>query len=138
MSKNYLAYLLLVLAALFWSGNFIVGKFATLFEIPPLTLNVFRWLSVWLILMPFTYKEIYNNLQSPNYIYTNDQNLNNDIEVNQLLSNIPIFQDKSYDLFPEFSKIFDERYYFLGKIGRYKINKRLNLKISQQLNSFQS
>jgi drug/metabolite transporter (DMT)-like permease len=51
-----------VLAALFWSGNFIVGKFATLFEIPPLTLNVFRWFSVWFILIPFTYKEIYNNL----------------------------------------------------------------------------
>ena len=51
-----------MLAALFWSGNFIVGKFATLFEIPPLTLNAFRWLSVWVILMPFTYKEIYNNL----------------------------------------------------------------------------
>ena len=62
MSKNYLAYVLLVLATLFWSGNFIVGKFATLFQIPPLTLNVFRWVSVWFILMPFTYKEIYNNL----------------------------------------------------------------------------
>ena len=62
MSKNYLAYSYLVLAALFWSGNFIVGKFATLFEIPPLTLNVFRWISVWFILIPFTYKEIYKNL----------------------------------------------------------------------------
>ena len=62
MTKNYSAYVLLILAALFWSGNFIVGKFATLFQIPPLTLNVFRWISVWLILMPFTYKEIYNNL----------------------------------------------------------------------------
>ena len=62
MSKNYLAYLFLVLAALFWSGNFIVGKFATFFEIPPLTLNVFRWISVWFILLPFTYKEIYRNL----------------------------------------------------------------------------
>ena len=61
MSKKYLAYLLLVVATLFWSGNFIVGKFATLFEIPPLTLNVFRWISVWMILIPFTYKEIYNN-----------------------------------------------------------------------------
>ncbi|MDC1158693.1 DMT family transporter [Pelagibacteraceae bacterium] len=61
MSKKHLAYLLLTLSVLFWAGNFIVGKFATLFEIPPLTLNVFRWLSVWLILMPFTYKEIYNN-----------------------------------------------------------------------------
>ena len=61
MQKKHLAYLLLTLSALFWAGNFIVGKFATLFEIPPLTLNVYRWLSVWLILMPFTYKEIYNN-----------------------------------------------------------------------------
>ena len=64
MSKNYQAYTLLVLATLFWAGNFIVGKFATLFEIPPLSLNVFRWVSVWLILMPFTYKEINNSLPS--------------------------------------------------------------------------
>jgi drug/metabolite transporter (DMT)-like permease len=62
LSKKHLAYLLLTLSTLFWAGNFIVGKFATLFEIPPLTLNVLRWFSVWLILMPFTYKEIYNNL----------------------------------------------------------------------------
>ena len=62
MSKKYFPYVLLVLATLFWSGNFIVGKFATLFQIPPLSLNVFRWIAVWLILMPFTYKEIYNNL----------------------------------------------------------------------------
>ena len=61
MSKKYLAYSLLVLASLFWSGNFIVGKFATLFEIPPLTLNAFRWVAVWIILIPFTYKEIYKN-----------------------------------------------------------------------------
>jgi len=62
LSKKNLAYLLLTLAVMFWAGNFIVGKFATLFEIPPLTLNVLRWVSVWIILMPFTYKEIYNNL----------------------------------------------------------------------------
>ena len=64
MSKKHLAYLLLTFSILFWAGNFIVGKFATLFEIPPLTLNVLRWLSVWIILMPFTYKEIYSNLPS--------------------------------------------------------------------------
>tara|TARA_B100001741_G_scaffold312010_1_gene314337 strand:- start:1359 stop:2252 length:894 start_codon:yes stop_codon:yes gene_type:complete len=62
LSKNYLAYGFLILATLFWSGNFIIGKFATLFEVPPLTLNFFRWVSVWLILIPFTYKEIYINL----------------------------------------------------------------------------
>ena len=61
MLKKYSAYTLLVLATLFWSGNFIVGKFATLFEIPPLSLNALRWISVWLILMPFTYKEIHKN-----------------------------------------------------------------------------
>ena len=64
MLKKHLAYFLLTLSVFFWAGNFIVGKFATLFEIPPLTLNVLRWLSVWLILMPFTYKEIYNNLHN--------------------------------------------------------------------------
>ncbi len=58
MSKNYLAYTFLVFATLFWSGNFIVGKFASLFEIPPLTLNFFRWVMVWFILIPFTFKEI--------------------------------------------------------------------------------
>ena len=62
MSKNYLAYTLLVFATFCWSGNFIVGKFAYLFEVPPLTLNFLRWASVWFILLPFTYKNIYNNL----------------------------------------------------------------------------
>tara|TARA_A100001011_G_scaffold309102_1_gene325050 strand:+ start:1532 stop:2425 length:894 start_codon:yes stop_codon:yes gene_type:complete len=68
LSKNYLAYTLLVFATLCWSGNFIIGKFAYLFEVPPLTLNFLRWASVWLILIPFTYKEILNNL---NYIKKN-------------------------------------------------------------------
>ena len=62
MSKKNLAYLLLTLSVFFWAGNFIVGKFATLFEIPPLTLNVFRWISVWFILIPFTYEEIFMNI----------------------------------------------------------------------------
>ena len=68
MSKNYLAYTFLVFAALFWSGNFIVGKFATLFEVPPLSLNFLRWVMVWLILIPFTIKEI---LAKKNYIKIN-------------------------------------------------------------------
>ena len=53
-----------MLAALFWSGNFIIGKFAYLFEVPPLTLNFLRWASVWFILLPFTYKNIYSNLSN--------------------------------------------------------------------------
>ncbi len=52
-TKNNLAYLLLILASLFWSGNFIVGKAASTFEIPPFSLNFYRWLFAWLILPIF-------------------------------------------------------------------------------------
>ena len=52
---------MLVLATFFWAGNFAIGKFASLEDIPPYSLTFFRWLTVWLILFPFTYKEILKN-----------------------------------------------------------------------------
>jgi len=55
---NTKAYIMLVCATLFWAGNFMVGKFAFFSNIPPMTLVFFRWLLVWFILLPFTYKEI--------------------------------------------------------------------------------
>ena len=55
---NIKAYIMLVCATLFWSGNFMVGKFAFLENIPPLSLVFYRWSLVWLILLPFTFKEI--------------------------------------------------------------------------------
>ena len=61
MNKSIKAYLMLVLASIFWAGNFIVGKFAFFEDIPPFSLVFFRWLTVWFILLPFTYKEILNN-----------------------------------------------------------------------------
>ena len=67
-SKDKIAYTFLILATLFWSGNFIVGKAASLFEIPPFTLNFYRWLFAWLILAPFTLKEI---LKKKQYILSN-------------------------------------------------------------------
>ena len=63
MNVNFKAYLMLILCAFFWSGNFIVGKFATLYEVPPLTLNFFRWLIVWTILIPFTFRDILKNIK---------------------------------------------------------------------------
>ena len=54
---------MLILCAFFWSGNFIVGKFATLYQVPPLTLNFFRWLIVWIILVPFTFRDILINIK---------------------------------------------------------------------------
>ena len=67
-NKNNLAYLLLLLTTLFWSGNFIVGKAASLYEIPPFSLNFYRWLFAWLILFPFTYKEI---IKKKDYVLSN-------------------------------------------------------------------
>src|SRR6056300_1257021 len=59
--QNIKAYIFLILCTLFWAGNFIVGKVATLFDIPPFTLNFYRWLIAFLILFPFTYKKLYQN-----------------------------------------------------------------------------
>ena len=56
--KINFAYIFLFLAVLFWAGNFIVGKFASYYEIPPFSLNFYRWFFAWLILLPFTFKEI--------------------------------------------------------------------------------
>ena len=60
-NNNKLAYLILILTTIFWSGNFIVGKAASMFQIPPFSLNFYRWFFAGLILLPFTYKEIINN-----------------------------------------------------------------------------
>ena len=68
MNKTNLAYILLVLTTIFWSGNFIVGKAATIYEIPPFSLNFFRWLFAGIILLPFTFKEIF---LKKNYIKAN-------------------------------------------------------------------
>ncbi len=67
-SKNSTAYILLILTTIFWSGNFIVGKAASMYEIPPFSLNFFRWFFAGLILMPFTIKELINK---KNYIFDN-------------------------------------------------------------------
>ena len=56
--QNIKAYIMLVCASLFWAGNFMVGKYAFFTEIPPLSLVFYRWSLVWIILLPFTYKEI--------------------------------------------------------------------------------
>ena len=58
MQQSKIAYILLILTTIFWSGNFVVGKVATYYEIPPFSLNFFRWLFAGIVLLPFTIKEI--------------------------------------------------------------------------------
>ena len=67
-NKNNLAYILLILTTLFWSGNFIVGKAASTYAIPPFSLNFYRWLFAGLILLPFTLNEI---IKKKDYIFNN-------------------------------------------------------------------
>ena len=66
--NNFLAYLYLFLTVTFWAGNFVVGKLASFYEVPPFSLNFYRWLFAWLILTPFTIPEI---LEKRNYIIKN-------------------------------------------------------------------
>jgi drug/metabolite transporter (DMT)-like permease len=67
-SKNNLAYIFLFLTVLFWAGNFIVGKLASYHEVPPFSLNFYRWLFAWIILAPFTVPEI---IKKKKYIKNN-------------------------------------------------------------------
>ncbi len=66
--SNFLAYIFLLLTVTFWAGNFIVGKFASLYEVPPFSLNFYRWFFAWLILAPFTLPEI---IKKKKYIVQN-------------------------------------------------------------------
>lgn len=47
---------LAVLATFIWSGNFIVAR-AVNKEIPPISLNFYRWLTASIIIFPFAYKK---------------------------------------------------------------------------------
>jgi len=68
VKSNFLAYIFLLLTVTFWAGNFIVGKFASHYEVPPFSLNFYRWFFAWLILAPFTISEI---LKKKEYIFQN-------------------------------------------------------------------
>ena len=82
--------------------------------------------------MGLTDLEIYQNLQYADFFYFNKPLLINSKHLNQPLArfhlNLNYFKNIS-----EFSRIFDPTYYRLGRVGRLKINSRLNLKISDRL-----
>ena len=82
--------------------------------------------------MGLTDLEIYQNLQYSDFFYFNKPLLLSSKYSNHPLSrfnlNINYFKNIS-----EFSRIFDSNYYRLGRVGRLKINNRLNLQISERL-----
>jgi DNA-directed RNA polymerase subunit beta len=82
--------------------------------------------------MGLTDLEIYQNLQYSDFFYFNKPLLINSKRFKQPILrfdlNLEYFKNIS-----EFSRIFDPNYYRLGRVGRLKINNRLNLKLSERL-----
>jgi DNA-directed RNA polymerase subunit beta len=84
--------------------------------------------------MGLTNLEIHQNLQYSDFFYFEKPFL---INSKHLKQPIPRF-DLNLDYFrniSEFSRIFDPNYYRLGRVGRLKVNNRLNLRISERLHS---
>ena len=82
--------------------------------------------------MGVTDLEICQNLQNSEFFYFNKPLLSHSIyQPNKLLRfNL---NKNYYKNISEFSRIFDPSYYRLGKIGRSKLNNRLNIKLSKRI-----
>lgn len=62
MSQVFVSpYVMLIGAALFWFGNFIVGR-AVRGDVPPVSLNFWRWLVALIILLPLSYGQLKQHL----------------------------------------------------------------------------
>jgi DNA-directed RNA polymerase subunit beta len=82
--------------------------------------------------MGLTDLEICKNLQYSDFFYFNKPSLITSTNTKEPLLRFQL-NSNFYTNISEFSRIFDETYYKLGKIGRFKLNNRLNLKLNQQL-----
>ena len=82
--------------------------------------------------MGLTDLEIYQNLQYSDFFYFNKPLLINSRSLNQPLSRFNLTSTYFKNI-SEFSRIFDPVYYRLGRVGRLKVNSRLNLQVSERL-----
>lgn len=82
--------------------------------------------------MGLTDLEICKNLNHADFFYFNKPLITNLTNEDQPLLRFDLKSD-NYKNISEFSRIFDLRYYRLGKIGRLKINNRLNIKLNNQI-----
>ena len=82
--------------------------------------------------MGLTNLEIYQNLQYSDFFYFDNPLLINSKYFKQPIPRFDLDSDYFKNI-SEFSRIFDPNYYRLGKVGRLKINNRLNLQLSSRL-----
>ena len=81
--------------------------------------------------MGLTDWEISSNLKHSDFFYFNKPCLTGSLNSTQPLLRFDLEADY-YKNISEFSRIFDARYYRLGRIGRFRVNNRLNLKVSHR------
>ena len=82
--------------------------------------------------MGLTDLEICQNLYHADFFYFNKPLITNSLHSSEPLLRFDL-KFNYYKNISEFSRIFDVRYYRLGKIGRSKINSRLNLKLNSHI-----
>jgi DNA-directed RNA polymerase subunit beta len=82
--------------------------------------------------MGLTDLEIYRNLEHSDFFYFNKPLLIDSVHFNQPLLRFDLTSNY-FNNISEFSRIFDSSYYRLGKVGRLKMNSRLNLKINSRI-----
>lgn len=82
--------------------------------------------------MGLTDWEISSNLKHSDFFYFNKPCLTGSLNSIQPLLRFDLEADY-YKNISEFSRIFDARYYRLGRIGRFRVNNRLNLKVSHRI-----
>ena len=82
--------------------------------------------------MGLTDSEIYKSLEHSDFFYFDKPLLINSLRFNQPLLRFDL-NSNYFENISEFSRIFDPTYYRLGKVGRIKLNSRLNLKLSSRL-----
>ncbi|MBK8019796.1 MAG: EamA family transporter [Betaproteobacteria bacterium] len=52
-------YVLLCVASMLWAGNLVVGR-AMRAEIPPVAMSFWRWTIAFLLILPFTYRDVWS------------------------------------------------------------------------------
>jgi DNA-directed RNA polymerase subunit beta len=82
--------------------------------------------------MGLTDLEIFQNLEYSDFFYFTEPLLINSKTINHPFARF-LETDLSFKNLSKFSKIFDPTYYRIGRVGRLRINRRLNLSINERV-----
>ena len=84
--------------------------------------------------MGLTDGEICSNLNQSDFFYFTNPQLTGSINSQQPLLRFDLEADY-YKNISEFSRIFDSKYYRIGKVGRFRMNNRLNIKLANKIHT---